>query len=76
MVQPIRRAVRGCRASMGVTAMKKEKPVEHRCAFDICNRRLHDFGWVLKDTGELVCDEICGERLIEQRTEKVVRTWH
>lgn len=53
--------------------MKKE----YRCSFDICNRRLHDFGFVCKENGNLYCDEICAGRDLEQRTEKKARfLWH
>lgn len=54
----------------------KEK-LYHRCAFDVCDKRLIDFGFVSHENGNLYCDEICAERDLEQKAEKKSRfLWH
>ena len=49
----------------------------HQCAFEICSRRLHDFGFVCKETSNLYCDEICAARDAQEHAEKKARfLWH
>ena len=50
-----------------------EKEREFYCAFDICNRRLREFGFVCEENGNLYCDDCCAERDLQERTERKSR---
>ncbi len=47
-----------------------DKKPKFYCSFEICNRRLHDFGFVCSENNNLYCDEICAERDLQDKAEK------
>lgn len=44
-----------------------------RCSWDICDKRLKDFCFRCEENGKLYCDDICGERDLEQTAERKSR---
>lgn len=40
----------------------KHKKEVLRCAWDRCNKRIREFGYVYEDTGSIYCSEECAVR--------------
>ncbi len=47
----------------------EKKPI-YRCSWDICNKRLFDFGFICSENGSVYCSEICADRDLQDKTEK------
>lgn len=50
--------------------IKHKDDKEKRCAYDRCNRKLRDFGFIEETTGSIYCTDICA---MQDLTEKEPR---